>query len=197
VRCCRSNVAMAVLEQGFAPGGFDGEGEGAGGEADLLRFEVDRERLAGLRRRVEKGHVVIRQHDRKHAVVEAVRLEYFVEPGRDQHADAEVGERPRRLLAARSAAEIVVSDEKGAPERGPQPLGRQRGPQRRPGHARANPYEGVGLVDLNHVERAGVDQDMILAGQEVAVGVRRAATARHHRDTLLDAYLDRRAQHLD
>src|SRR6266436_3950794 len=48
---------------------------------------------------------------RQDAVLEAVVVEDVAERGRDHAADAEIHERPRRVLAARAAAEIVARDQ--------------------------------------------------------------------------------------
>ena len=49
--------------------------------------------------------------DRQDAVLEAVVVEDVAERGRDHAADAEIQQRPRRVLAARAAAEIVARDQ--------------------------------------------------------------------------------------
>jgi hypothetical protein len=53
----------------------------------------------------------VRQGDRQQAVLEAVVVEDAGEARRDDTAQAEVEERPRRMLAARSTAEIVAGDQ--------------------------------------------------------------------------------------
>ena len=55
--------------------------------------------------------VFLRQHDRQDAVLEAVVEEDVGEAGRDDAADAEVLQRPGRVLARRAAAEIVAGDQ--------------------------------------------------------------------------------------
>ncbi len=49
--------------------------------------------------------------DRQHAVLEAVVVENIAERGRDHAADAEIHQRPGRVLARRAAAEIVAGDQ--------------------------------------------------------------------------------------
>ena len=49
--------------------------------------------------------------DRQDAVLEAVVVEDVGEAGRDDAADAEIEQRPGRVLAARAAAEIVAGDQ--------------------------------------------------------------------------------------
>ena len=52
-----------------------------------------------------------RDADRQNAVLEAVVVEDIAERGRDHAADAEIQQRPRRVLAARAAAEIIAGDQ--------------------------------------------------------------------------------------
>ena len=52
-----------------------------------------------------------RDADRQDAVLEAVVVEDVAERGRDHAADAEIEQRPGRVLAARAAAEIVAGDQ--------------------------------------------------------------------------------------
>ena len=54
--------------------------------------------------------VLGRDADRQHAVLEAVVVENVAERGRDHAADAEIHQRPGRVLA-RAAAEIVAGDQ--------------------------------------------------------------------------------------
>src|ERR1700733_1683880 len=49
--------------------------------------------------------------DRQNTVLEAVIVEDVAERGRDDAADAEIEQRPRRMLAARAAAEIVAGNQ--------------------------------------------------------------------------------------
>src|SRR5262245_18387035 len=83
------------------------------GAADLLLREVDRQR--GNRAAVdvvEQLFQVLRRYlDRQDAVLEAVVVEDVAELGRDHAADAEVEQRPGRVLAARAAAEILGVDQ--------------------------------------------------------------------------------------
>ena len=55
--------------------------------------------------------LLARQHDRQDAVLEAVVVEDVGEAGRDDAADAEIQQRPGRVLARRAAAEILAGDE--------------------------------------------------------------------------------------
>ena len=81
--------------------------------ADFLGFEVDGERGVGAARGVvhQLFQIFRADDDRQDAVLEAVVVEDVGEAGRDDAADAEIEQRPGRMLAARAAAEIVAGDE--------------------------------------------------------------------------------------
>src|SRR5581483_304632 len=82
------------------------------GAGDLLLLEVDREDRVGAARSVVHQLVenVLGDLDRQNAVLEAVVVEDVGEAGGDDAADAEIQERPGRVLAGRAAAEIVAGD---------------------------------------------------------------------------------------
>jgi hypothetical protein len=67
-----------------------------------LVLEVDRDHSVGAAFRVvhQQVDVLLRQHDRQDAVLEAIVVEDVRKRGRDHAADPEVHERPRRVLAA-------------------------------------------------------------------------------------------------
>ncbi|CDX62803.1 hypothetical protein MPL3365_80005 [Mesorhizobium plurifarium] len=81
--------------------------------ADFLGFQIDRQRRVGAARGVVHQLVEVfrADGDRQDAVLEAVVVEDVGERGRDHAADAEVEQRPGRVLAARAAAEIVAGDQ--------------------------------------------------------------------------------------
>src|SRR6266852_9952 len=81
--------------------------------ADFLLREIDAERRIGAAVGVVEQFLQIlrRDLDRQHAVLEAVVVEDVAERGRDHAADAEIHERPRRVLARGAAAEIVARDQ--------------------------------------------------------------------------------------
>src|SRR3984893_7559840 len=83
------------------------------GAADFLFLQVDAERRIGAALGVvEQLFQVFRRHlDRQHAVLEAVVVENVPERGRDHAGDAEIHQRPGRVLARGAAAEIVVGDQ--------------------------------------------------------------------------------------
>ena len=60
---------------------------------------------------MELGEIFARDPDRQDAVLEAIVVEDVGEVGRDHAADAEVEQRPGRVLARRAAAEIVAGDD--------------------------------------------------------------------------------------
>src|SRR5207247_4649829 len=55
--------------------------------------------------------IVLGDTDWQDAVLEAVVVENIAERGRDHAADAKIEQRPRRVFAARTAAEIVARDQ--------------------------------------------------------------------------------------
>ncbi len=83
------------------------------GTADFLLLQVDRQRRIGAALGVVEQllQVALRDHDRQDAVLEAVVVEDVAERGRDHAADAEIEQRPGRVLARGTAAEVVVGDE--------------------------------------------------------------------------------------
>ena len=83
------------------------------GPRDLLLLEVDRDDGVGAAARIvhQLVDVLLRQHDRQDAVLEAVVVEDVGEARRDDAADAEIEQRPGRVLAARAAAEVLAGDQ--------------------------------------------------------------------------------------
>src|SRR6202035_2220205 len=83
------------------------------GTADLLIGEVDGQRRIGAALGVVEQlvEVFLRDADRQNPVLEAIIVENVAERGRDHAADAEIEQRPWRVLAARAAAEIVAGNQ--------------------------------------------------------------------------------------
>src|SRR5262249_330945 len=81
--------------------------------ADPLLPEDARTRRVGAAIGVVEQFLQVlgRDLDRQQAVLEAVVVEDVAERGRDHAADAEIHQRPGRVLAARAAAEIVARDQ--------------------------------------------------------------------------------------
>ena len=75
--------------------------------------EVDGQRRIGAALGVVEQflEVLRRDLDRQHAVLEAVVVENVAERGRDHAGDAEIHERPGRVLARGAATEIVAGDQ--------------------------------------------------------------------------------------
>jgi hypothetical protein len=82
-------------------------------EADLLRLQIDLERRILGESDVFAQRLAKRlgQADQQQAVLAGIARKYVAEAGRDDASDAEIGQRPDRMLARRSAAEIAVGDE--------------------------------------------------------------------------------------
>ena len=78
-----------------------------------LAFEVDGDARVAAEFRIVDQCVAdrARQADRQQAVLEAVVVEDVAERGRDDAADAEIGQRPGGVLARRAAAEVLVRDD--------------------------------------------------------------------------------------
>src|SRR5580704_8763772 len=105
---------VEAFEQAFLAVRFDVELDHAAvGAADFLLLEIDGERRVGAALGiVEQFLQILRRHlDRQHAVLEAVVVENVAERGRDHAGDAEIQQRPRRVLARGAAAEIVAGDQ--------------------------------------------------------------------------------------
>src|SRR4029078_9165810 len=70
------------------------------GTANLLRLEIDRERGVGAALGIVQQllEIIRRDADRQDAVLEAVVVEDVGEARRDDAADAEIEQRPRRML---------------------------------------------------------------------------------------------------
>ncbi len=83
------------------------------GPTDLLRFEIHRHRRICAPARVvhQLIDLLLRQLDRQDAVLEAVVEENVGEIGSDDATEAEVQQRPRRMLARRPAAEILARNQ--------------------------------------------------------------------------------------
>ena len=77
-----------------------------------LGLQVDGEHVvAALGLLHQRLHLLGRQDHGQQAVLEAVVVEDVGEAGGDHAADAEVQQRPGRVLAARAAAEVVAGDQ--------------------------------------------------------------------------------------
>ena len=87
--------------------------DAAVGPANFLRFKVDRQRGVGAAIGVVHQLLELfrRDLDGQDAVLEAVVVEDVGKARRNYAADAEVEQRPRRMLAARPAAEVFAGDE--------------------------------------------------------------------------------------
>src|SRR5262245_5928949 len=87
--------------------------QAAVGASDLLRGEVDRKRGVGAAPGIvdQLVDLRLRQRDGKDAVLEAVVVEDVGEGRRDQATNAEIEQRPRRVLARGAAAEILAGYE--------------------------------------------------------------------------------------
>ena len=92
---------------------FEGEHLVAGRAADLLLVQIHGEgrvlRLARLAR--QDIDLLLRQDNRQNAVLEAIVEEDVGERRGDHAADAEVEQRPRRMLARAAAAEVLAGDQ--------------------------------------------------------------------------------------
>src|SRR3546814_12717813 len=112
---------VEAVEQTVLAEGIDLERYGSAvGTGDLLLLQVDRDHGVGAALRVvhQQRHLLLRQGDRQDAVLEAVVVEDVGEGWRDDAADAEVQERPGRVLARGAAAEIFQIVRTSCRERG-------------------------------------------------------------------------------
>src|SRR5690606_20620472 len=106
----QADVVQAV-EQAVLAEGVDLEGMlHAVGPGHRLRGEVDRQRIALVRRalREQRIDLVVGQHDRQQSVLEAVVVEDVGEAGRDDGAEAVFLQRPRRMFTRGAAAEVLA-----------------------------------------------------------------------------------------
>src|SRR5437773_9516753 len=80
---------------------------------DGLALQINRHHRVGALLGVfhQFVHDLLRQRDRQDAVLEAIIVEDVGKARRDDATYAEIEERPRRVLAARPAAEIVGADQ--------------------------------------------------------------------------------------
>ena len=80
---------------------------------ERARFQIGRQLVAGMAAAPLEQifDLLFAEHDRQHAVLEAVVVEDVGEAGRDEHAEALVFERPRGMLAAGAAAEIAPREQ--------------------------------------------------------------------------------------
>src|SRR5262249_47660911 len=80
---------------------------------DLLVHEIDGQRRVGAALGVVEQlvEIFLRHADRQDTVLETVVVEDVAERSREQAAEAETEERPRRVLAARAATEIIACDQ--------------------------------------------------------------------------------------
>ena len=78
-----------------------------------LALEIDGDARVAAEFRIVDQRIAdrARQADRQQAVLEAVVVEDVAERWRDDAADAEIGQRPRSVLARRAAAEVLVRDD--------------------------------------------------------------------------------------
>src|SRR6266849_10536042 len=82
------------------------------GTAYLLLFEVDGEARIGAAVGIieQLFQILTRDLDGEDAVLETIVVEDIAERGRNDAGDAEILERPRRMLTGRTAAEIVAGN---------------------------------------------------------------------------------------
>ena len=110
----RQADVVEAVEQAMAAELFDIErNRQAKVVGERFLFEIGRELVAGmsgstLEQVVDLG---VAEHDRQHAVLEAVVIENVGEAGGDDHAEAVILQRPRGVLAAGAAAEIAASQQ--------------------------------------------------------------------------------------
>src|SRR6185312_11494370 len=105
---------VPAVDQALFPERIDLELDHAAvGSADFLRLQIDRDDGVGAAFGIvhQLVDLRLRQNDRKNAVLEAVVVEDVGEARRNHALDAEVEQRPRRMLAARAAAEIRAGDQ--------------------------------------------------------------------------------------
>src|SRR5258708_6077491 len=105
---------VEAVQQAMLAKRIDVEMDGAAvGTLDLLLLQVDLDDGIGAAARIihQLGDDLLRHLDRQDAVLEAVVVEDVGEILGDDAADAEVEQRPRRVLAARAAAEIGAGDD--------------------------------------------------------------------------------------
>src|SRR6266571_1220777 len=83
------------------------------GPANFLLAEIDAQRRIGAAFGIVEQfvEVVLGDADRQNAVLEAVVVEDIAKRGRDHATDAEIQQRPRRVFAARTTAEIIARDQ--------------------------------------------------------------------------------------
>jgi hypothetical protein len=81
--------------------------------SDLLRAKVDGDHRVGAARGIvdQLIDLLLRERDRQDAVLEAVVVEDVGEGRRDDAAEAEIEQRPWRVLAGGAAAEILPCDQ--------------------------------------------------------------------------------------
>ena len=107
-------MSSRPFEQGLLARGIDVEMQRAAVRPlDGLGLEIDRDGGVGAALGVvhQQLQLLGRDDDRQDAVLEAVVVEDVGKAGRDDAADAEIEQRPRRVLARRAAAEIVAGDD--------------------------------------------------------------------------------------
>src|ERR1051326_3304040 len=100
---------VSTIEQALFAERIDLELDAAAvGTANFLRFQVDGD--AGIGAALGVVHQLVdfglRQRDRQDAVLETIAIEDVGKAGSDDTADAEIQQRPRRMLARGTAAEI-------------------------------------------------------------------------------------------
>ena len=107
----RATAARTLFQKTVFAEGLDFEMDASTiGPGDLLFLEIDRDdRIRATIGIVEQlGDLLLRQGDGQNAVLETVVVENISERRRDHAADAKIQQSPRRVLAARAAAEIFA-----------------------------------------------------------------------------------------
>ena len=78
------------------------------GQGLVSQVDVHRGGGIGIHRREQLRADVRRNHDRQQRILQRILLEDIRERSADHGAEAELGQRPRRVLARTAAAEIVA-----------------------------------------------------------------------------------------
>src|SRR5690606_37525541 len=105
---------VETVEQAMALEIVEIEGNRAAiGTVNFLGFEIDGEGCIGAARSVvhQLVQLFLSDLDRQDAVLEAVIVEDVGERGRDDAADTEIKQGPRRMFARGTAAEIVACNQ--------------------------------------------------------------------------------------
>ena len=150
------------------------------GDRLLVQIDLEAVALAGLafaEQAFDHGGV---EYDGQDAVLEAVVVEDVGVGRRDDGADAIVFQRPRRMLAARSAAEVVTRQQHRS-TRIARKIQHERGIRLARGgvHARLAVVEITPLVEQVGAKAGALDRLQELLGDD-GVGVDVGAVERHH-----------------